>query len=202
MKFTGKIAGIFAVVAFALTVVSADAAFTRDLTLGSTGADVIELQTVLEKGGYLTIPAGVSKGYFGAMTQSALAKWQAAVGITPASGYFGPISRAKLADAGTTTGGSTTGGSSTGLKGGDGDIQSIDKTTSGTETTLGEGDTEDVLGFDLEADDNSDLEVTSVRVDIEITGSGASTRLNRYLEEVAITFDGEQVGSVDASDVS
>ena len=56
-----KIAGIFAVVAFALTAVSAQAAFSRDLTLGSTGADVIELQTILEEGKYLTIPAGTSK---------------------------------------------------------------------------------------------------------------------------------------------
>jgi hypothetical protein len=155
----------------------------------------------LEKGGYLTIPAGTSKGYFGALTKSAVAKWQAAVGL-PSTGYFGPMSRAKLADAGTTTGGSTGGSTTSGdLEGGDGDIQSIAKTTSGTETTLGEGDTEDVLGFDLEADDNSDLSVTSVKVQIE-TEAGESTRLSRYLDTVAITVDGEEVGSVDASDFS
>ena len=74
MKFSVKIAGIFAVVAFALTVVSANAAFTRDLTVGSTGPDVTELQTVLEQGGYLTMPAGFAKGYCVLVTKEAVQK--------------------------------------------------------------------------------------------------------------------------------
>lgn len=70
--------------------------YTRDLTIGSTGADVVALQTMLETGGYLVMPVGVAKGYFGTITQSALAKFQAAMGISPASGYFGPITRAYI----------------------------------------------------------------------------------------------------------
>lgn len=189
--------------ALALVLASASSAsaytYTRDLTLGATGADVVELQSMLVAGGHLVMPAGVSMGYFGTLTQSAVAKWQMSVGITPAVGYFGPISRAKASMVVTTT--TTTTTSTSKLEGGDGDVQSITKTTSGTETTLGEGKTEDVLGFDLEADDNSDLDVTSVRVKI---GAGAlgSTRLTRYLDEVAITLDGDVVGSADASDFS
>ncbi|MEX2013336.1 MAG: hypothetical protein WD897_00260, partial [Parcubacteria group bacterium] len=35
--------------------------------------------------------------YFGPLTRAAVAQWQAANGITPAVGYFGPISRASFA---------------------------------------------------------------------------------------------------------
>ncbi len=67
--------------------------FTVDLTIGSRGADVTELQTILIAAGYLKIPAPT--GYFGAMTQAALKQWQAAHGVL-ATGYFGPLTRAAL----------------------------------------------------------------------------------------------------------
>ena len=78
--------------------------FTTDLTIGSKGADVIALQDVLISKGFLTMPAGVAKGYFGTLTQGAVSKWQASAGITPAAGYVGPKSRAAL----NAMGGSTT----------------------------------------------------------------------------------------------
>jgi hypothetical protein len=64
------------------------------LTIGSTGADVTALQNVLIDNGYV-IPAGAT-GYFGTQTQSALAAWQADQGISPAVGYYGPITKAAL----------------------------------------------------------------------------------------------------------
>jgi peptidoglycan hydrolase-like protein with peptidoglycan-binding domain len=67
--------------------------FTNDLTVGSTGADVSSLQQLLINKGYLTAVSAPT-GYFGALTQSALAKFQAANGISPAAGYFGPKTRA------------------------------------------------------------------------------------------------------------
>ncbi len=36
-----------------------------------------------------------ASGYFGPLTKAAVVKWQQDAGISPASGYFGPISRAK-----------------------------------------------------------------------------------------------------------
>lgn len=81
---------------------SASAAITSDLTVGSTGAQVVALQNSLVSGGYLTMPAGVSMGYFGSLTKSAVAKWQAAMGL-PATGYFGPLSRAKFTGSVATT---------------------------------------------------------------------------------------------------
>lgn len=66
--------------------------FTRDLTIGATGADVTALQQALIAAGY-SIPAGAT-GYFGTQTQAAVAAWQTAAGVTPPAGYFGPKSRA------------------------------------------------------------------------------------------------------------
>src|SRR3989344_4331394 len=70
------------------------AAFTRSLTIGSRGADVSQLQSWLISKGY-SIPAGAT-GYFGAQTRSAVAAYQAANGIAPAAGYFGPITMASV----------------------------------------------------------------------------------------------------------
>ncbi len=76
---------------------AASATFTSNLTLGSKGAEVTSLQQVLVAGGHLVMPAGVAFGYFGTLTKAAVAKWQAASGVSPALGYWGPISRAKYA---------------------------------------------------------------------------------------------------------
>ncbi|MCA9359065.1 peptidoglycan-binding protein [Candidatus Kaiserbacteria bacterium] len=65
-----------------------------DLTIGKDGKDVTSLQNYLISKGY-SIPAGAT-GYFGGQTQQALAKFQAANSISPASGHFGPITRGKI----------------------------------------------------------------------------------------------------------
>lgn len=70
--------------------------FTRDLSIGSTGDEVVALQTWLEQKDFLVMPAGVSKGYFGGITRTALIKYQTSIGIIPAVGYFGPITRGKI----------------------------------------------------------------------------------------------------------
>ena len=73
---------------------SASMTFSKDLTLGSSGADVTALQNWLISKGH-AIAAGAT-GYFGAQTKAALSAYQASAGITPAAGYFGPITRAKV----------------------------------------------------------------------------------------------------------
>ena len=75
-------------------------AFTRALTVGSRGDDVMCLQKYLNSAGYTIAASGAgSPGnettYFGGLTKAAVAKWQAAMGVSPAVGYFGSISRAK-----------------------------------------------------------------------------------------------------------
>jgi LPXTG-site transpeptidase (sortase) family protein len=71
------------------------AAFPRTFGMGATGADVIALQTFLEAQGFLTMPAGVAKGFFGTLTGAAVAKYQISAGLSPA-GVFGPLTRAKF----------------------------------------------------------------------------------------------------------
>src|SRR3989344_4236616 len=67
--------------------------FTRSLTVGSTGDDVKCLQNALAASGHFTF-AGGATGYFGSVTQAAVAAWQSANGVSPAAGYFGPLSQA------------------------------------------------------------------------------------------------------------
>lgn len=69
--------------------------FSQNLTVGSKGDDVTCLQNTLISAGHLA--AGYNTGYFGNLTKAAVVKWQSSVGISPASGFFGPISRAKYA---------------------------------------------------------------------------------------------------------
>ncbi len=67
--------------------------FTRDLTVGSTGPDVVELQKLLEGYGYLVLPPGIARGSFGPATKSALMIYQKVSRITPTNGYFGSSTR-------------------------------------------------------------------------------------------------------------
>jgi peptidoglycan hydrolase-like protein with peptidoglycan-binding domain len=77
---------------------------TRDLTVGSRGSDVSALQEFLISQAKGPAASALSStgatGYFGSLTQAALAEYQTAAKITPASGYFGPITRAYLKNAG------------------------------------------------------------------------------------------------------
>ncbi|OGG41334.1 hypothetical protein A3A21_04285 [Candidatus Jorgensenbacteria bacterium RIFCSPLOWO2_01_FULL_45_25b] len=78
--------------------------FTRDLTAGSKGADVKCLQQTLNANGNKVAETGAgSPGneteYFGPATRKALAAWQAAKGISPAVGYFGPKTRTAVGSA-------------------------------------------------------------------------------------------------------
>jgi peptidoglycan hydrolase-like protein with peptidoglycan-binding domain len=59
------------------------------------GDDVIALQDLLISKSYLA--SGYNTGYFGSLTQAAVIKFQSAYGISPASGRFGPITRATIA---------------------------------------------------------------------------------------------------------
>ena len=93
--------------------------FTQDLTLGHKGKEVISLQQMLVAQGLLTMPAGVGFGYFGPLTQAAVAKWQASNGVSPTTGFWGPKSRNKQnLIKGVNNSGSGRGGSSSGGGGG------------------------------------------------------------------------------------
>ena len=73
---------------------------TKNLWIGMRGMDVTWLQNFL-----ITKATGAASellkkvgatGYFGTLTKNALAEYQAARGVTPAVGYFGPLTRAQI----------------------------------------------------------------------------------------------------------
>jgi peptidoglycan hydrolase-like protein with peptidoglycan-binding domain len=174
---------------------SASYTFTRNLTVGSTGADVTALQTKL----------GVSPatGYFGAITKAAVVAYQTANGIVPASGYVGPLTLAKLNYVAPvvvppTTGGST--GSAT-LEGGAGDL-ALSDTSTGVKNSLKEGENNvKVLGMKAEAD-GSDIAVTSIKLTLKnaSTTDGTSEKLSNYLDSVAVYMGSTKVGDADVAD--
>ncbi|MCL5782286.1 MAG: peptidoglycan-binding protein, partial [Patescibacteria group bacterium] len=113
MKRILSVAGV-AVLALALVAGAQAYSFQTNLTVGSTGADVVQLQTVLMSMGY-DIPAissgAAAKGYFGSQTTAAVKQYQAAHGI-PNTGFVGPMTREALNSGATTGTTGTTGGSS------------------------------------------------------------------------------------------
>src|SRR3989344_1332039 len=85
--------------AFVFSVVKAQTyTFLYDMSVGSTGVQVANLQTWLIDHGF-NIPAITSglayKGYFGAQTKAAVMRYQASVGV-PNTGYVGPLTRGRI----------------------------------------------------------------------------------------------------------
>jgi peptidoglycan hydrolase-like protein with peptidoglycan-binding domain len=81
--------------------------FTRDLTIGSTGADVKALQQFLNAHGFTVSSSGAGSSgnettYFGPATKAALIKFQEYYDISISNsiinglGYFGPVTRGKV----------------------------------------------------------------------------------------------------------
>lgn len=73
----------------------------RDLMKGHRGEDVRSLQVWLNQNGFQVAKEGPGSpgretDFFGELTRRAVSRWQASVGIRPAEGYFGPLSRARF----------------------------------------------------------------------------------------------------------
>ncbi|MBA3733136.1 peptidoglycan-binding protein [Patescibacteria group bacterium] len=96
------------------TTTSTGYTFNVNLTVGSTGADVMNLQKVLNRSADTRVAvsgvgsAGMESSYFGALTKAAVMKFQAKYGISPVAGYVGPITRAKLNSMNVSSSSSTT----------------------------------------------------------------------------------------------
>ncbi len=184
-------------------------AISSDLTVGASGNSVVVLQQALVAQGYLVMPSGVAMGYFGSLTKAAVMRWQAAHGV-PATGYFGPLSRAKFNGMGGATGtvpGTTVGGG-TGVS-----VGVI--TTPGVEGTLTvsraaapasgskvyEGSSRvAVLGIELEAK-TSDIKVERIKLDLDESGGVNSDQdLYRKIAQKVYVMDGNTVlASMDLS---
>lgn len=187
------------------------AAITSDLTIGSTGSQVVALQSALVAQGHLVMPAGVAMGYFGSLTKAAVMKWQAANGVSN-TGYFGPISRAKFNGTAGATGtvpGTTIGGGTVVVgvittPGVEGTITVSKNPTPGSGVKLYEGASKvGVLGLKLEAK-TSDIKIERVKLDLDVSaGGGVDTDLFRKIAQKLYIMDGSTVlGSVDLSNAT
>ena len=84
--------------------------FNTNLTVGSTGTDVKNLQKVLNMSADTQVASsgagspGNESSYFGNLTKAAVMRFQTKNGISPVAGYVGALTRAKL----NSMGGSTT----------------------------------------------------------------------------------------------
>jgi len=180
---------------------SAVSSFTRNLTVGSTGADVTALQTLLG-----VAPA---TGYFGAITKAAVMAYQTANGL-PSTGYVGPMTLAKLnasapvapttpatgCPAGMTctpvaaacpAGYTCTPAGSVSTTGSEGSI-TVTQSNSGLASSVYEGDSKvGVFGLKIEAK-NSDVSVQRIKLDL-----GDSARIyNKVLNKIYV-MDGSTV---------
>ena len=68
---------------------------TVNLQVGSTGPQVRVLQTFLQANGFYPAAQAITN-YFGVITKAGVIQYQTAAGITPASGFCGPITRASI----------------------------------------------------------------------------------------------------------
>lgn len=169
------------------------------------------------------ISKGLGKdGVVGPMTGAALAALgdgsmpgSYPAGCTSSAGYSTttgqPCSGGSMVPGCASTSGysSTTGqpcnGSSNGgaLNGTAGDI-TVTSYSSGLETQVGEGETnQKVVGFEVKADAGSDVALNSVKVTLQKTSGGSSYRLGRYADSVSVwSEDGTKIGSSSVSDFS
>ncbi len=171
------------------------------LTMGSSGAQVTALQNFLDGNGY-DIPAGAT-GYFGGQTQAALMAFQAENGVSPAAGYYGSVTEAKVASmlrpatpSTPATPATPSTPVTTGLQGGAGSVQDYNLISglSGEEVGEKENDVK-VAGLEIEADEGSDLQITAVK--LVFNEGTAGSDFEDYADEVSVWFNGKEVARVD-----
>lgn len=179
------------------------AAFTKDLSMGMSNADVMALQLALNT----EVGAGLpGTNYFGALTKAAVIKFQVANGI-PGTGYVGPLTRAALnakqapVVVPPTTSGNT-GTTGTTLEGTFGTIQAVTKLSQYNAEEVGAGQSDvKVLGIEVEASNDGDIALRSMKLSMVETSNG-SDNLDDYIKSVSIWKGSTKIGSADVDDFS
>lgn len=193
---------------------SCTANFTRDLTIGSSGADVLALQRFLNKSvdTRLALSGAGSPGmetqYYGSVTAAAVSKFQvkyrseilAPSGLVNPTGYFGPSSRAKanaLCNVVVipTPNPTPTPTPSEALKGGEARLESF-SADDGDDTSLSEGqDNAPVMDVEFDVEDG-DVQINRIDVAVDHINGGDDDPWDVF-ETISIWSNGEEVASMD-----
>jgi len=201
--------------------------FTRNLSVGTTGADVKDLQKLLNAKGFMVAASGAGSAgseteYYGQLTANAVAAMQEAyasevlapLGLTAGTGYFGAATRAK---ANTLCAAAP---SVPPLPGDEEEEEVVDEEEGlgGTEASLedfkrlgspssvdvaeNEDDTK-VAGWEFEVKDG-DASLRRVDIMFEATAgsAGFSYKPYEYFDSISLFLDGEKIAEEDADSKS
>lgn len=163
------IAAGVSLIAFAAVAGAAGLTLSGNLTVGSTGSDVVSLQSWLIANGF-NIPAlasgAAAKGYFGAQTKAAVVAYQKANGI-PSTGFVGPLTRGKLSGSAVVSPVTpVTPVTPVSMNGTDGSLSVSDSSFVSSGQSLKKGDTKDVVAVRLQATAGP---VTVTRLDVHFS---------------------------------
>jgi hypothetical protein len=173
--------------------------FTRNLSNGSSGTDVMYLQMLLNSNAATQVATtgvgspGQETQFFGPLTANAVSRFQntyasevlTPLGLTSGTGFFGASSRAKanaLVASGTGTGGTTGGGTTGGgitTPGAEGSLIVTIASDPASGTVLNTSQSKEVTGVDIKAT-GSDIEVD--RLDLQF-----DTRPWQYIAELTVS---------------
>jgi peptidoglycan hydrolase-like protein with peptidoglycan-binding domain len=201
--------------------------WTRNLTSGDTGMDVMKLQQFLNSNELTRVAAAGSVGsagmeteYYGPATGAAVAKFQEAnraailspLGLVNSTPFFGPSTRAEAnaqctsapvvvddsSDDDDSSSDDDDDTSGKTLGNDEGSLDNIDK-VSADENNLEEGKTQGVFAFTVEVE--GDVEIDRVDVYMDNTAAGAqSDNADDYFEGAELWVDGDKVADLDVSD--
>lgn len=162
-------------------------------------------------------------GYFGPISQGVYATLGGGTGSLPAgctstSGYStttgAPCNSGGSLPAGcapgalfsSTTGMSCTGGTSGstgGLAGTDGSISDTNMLSQYSNEDVGENESDvKVMGFEIEASNDGDIALKSIKLTFDSTGNLGSDHLDDYIDGVSVWMDSTKIGSASADDFS
>jgi len=167
---------------------------TVTLKQGSTGSQVAAMQAVI---------GATADGKFGPMTKAKVQAFQASKGLV-ADGVVGPMTGAAIAASCSMDDDSSNDDSSSAdLEGSFGTIDTVTTLSQYSNEEIGEGaDEVKVLGFEVEASNDGDIMINSVKLNFDPAGNGSgdSDNLDDYIDGVTIWMGSKEVGSADAED--
>lgn len=169
---------------------------TVTLRVGSTGSQVMAMQKVV---------GTTADGVFGPATKAAVMAWQSNNGLV-ADGIVGPNTGAAMSgNCDDDNGDDSDPYDSSDLDGSFGIIENVTELSQYNNEDVGEGEDDVIiLGFEVEASNDGDIQISSMKISFDPAGnaSGDSDNLDDYITDVSIWMGDDKVGEVDVEDFS